>query len=94
MAGRASKAGRLKSDVTQNSGPCYRSQLLLPQTAEHYSFPCEETYSIRSDLTDTPVAPPLGELDAKRPERAILFYHFLSQNSKTFEKALDFMKLK
>ena len=35
-----------------------------------------------------------GQLDAQRPERATLFYHFLSQNSKTFEKALDFMKLK
>ena len=67
---------------------------MLPQTAEHYSFPCEETYSICSDLTDTPVAPPLGELDAKRPERATLFYHFLSQNSKNFGKAIDFMKLK
>ena len=54
-------------------------------------------------------APPLGKLDAKRPERAQpglverseterlsldLFYHFLSQNSKNFGKAIDFMKLK
>ena len=39
-------------------------------------------------------APSLGELDAKRPERATLFYHFLSQNSKNFGKAIDFMKLK
>ena len=39
-------------------------------------------------------APPEGELDAKRPERATLFYHFLSQNSKNFGKAIDFMKLK
>ena len=39
-------------------------------------------------------APPLGELDAKRPEKATLFYHFLSQNSKNFGKAIDFMKLK
>ena len=39
-------------------------------------------------------APPKGELDAKRPERATLFYHFLSQNSKNFGKAIDFMKLK
>ena len=39
-------------------------------------------------------APPEGELDAKRPERATLFYHFLSQNSKNFRKAIDFMKLK
>ena len=35
-----------------------------------------------------------GKLDAKRPERATLFYHFLSQNSKNFGKAIDFMKLK
>ncbi len=41
-----------------------------------------------------PTAPPKGELDAKRPERATLFYHFLSQNSKNFGKAIDFMKLK
>lgn len=39
-------------------------------------------------------APPKGEPDAKRPERATLFYHFLSQNSKNFGKAIDFMKLK
>ena len=39
-------------------------------------------------------APPKGELDAKRPEMATLFYHFLSQNSKNFGKAIDFMKLK
>ena len=39
-------------------------------------------------------APPKGELDAKRPEMATLFYHFLSQNSKSFGKAIDFMKLK
>ena len=39
-------------------------------------------------------APPTGELGAKRPERAPLFYHFLSQNSKNFGKAIDFMKLK
>ena len=39
-------------------------------------------------------APPLGGLDAKRPEKATLFYHFLSQNSKNFGKAIDFMKLK
>lgn len=39
-------------------------------------------------------APPKGELDAKQTERATLFYHFLSQNSKNFRKAIDFMKLK
>ena len=39
-------------------------------------------------------APPKGELDAKQTERATLFYHFLSQNSKNFGKAIDFMKLK
>ena len=39
-------------------------------------------------------APLKGKLDAKRPERATLFYHFLSQNSKNFGKAIDFMKLK
>ena len=38
--------------------------------------------------------PPLGELSAKQTERATLFYHFLSQNSKNFGKAIDFMKLK
>ena len=35
-----------------------------------------------------------GKLDAKRPERATLFYHFLAHNSKNFGKAIDFMKLK
>ena len=41
-------------------------------------------------------APPKGELDAKQTERLslALFYHFLSQNSKNFGKAIDFMKLK
>lgn len=34
------------------------------------------------------------ELSAKQTERATLFYHFLSQNSKNFGKAIDFMKLK
>ena len=37
---------------------------------------------------------PKGELSAKQTERATLFYHFLSQNSKNFRKAIDFMKLK
>lgn len=39
-------------------------------------------------------APQKGEPDAKRSERATLFYHFFSQNSKNFGKAIDFMKLK
>lgn len=34
------------------------------------------------------------ELSAKQTERATLFYHFLSQNSKNFGKTIDFMKLK
>jgi hypothetical protein len=49
---------------------------------------------IAENFSSSPVAPPLGELSAKQTERATLFYHFLSQNSKNFGKAIDFMKLK
>ena len=69
--------------------PCFRhwrrsSLLLLPRGG----------LGIAENFSSSPVAPPLGELSAKQTERATLFYHFLSQNSKNFGKAIDFMKLK
>ena len=45
------------------------------------------------DMTEKEIQ---GAVERSETERLSpdLFYHFLSQNSKTFEKALDFMKLK
>jgi hypothetical protein len=52
---------------------------------------------IAENFSSSPEAPlGRGAVERSETERLSpdLFYHFLSQNSKTFEKALDFMKLK
>ena len=72
--------GRLRPDMAQKGGPCYRGQRLLDKRT---LSSCRESWqrsttvsdkirlcSSRVGLTGTPVAPPLGELSPKVTERA------------------------
>ena len=72
--------GRLRPDMAQKGGPCYRGQRFLDKRT---LSSCRESWqrsttvsekirlcSFRVGLTGTPVAPPLGELSPKVTERA------------------------
>lgn len=74
-----------------------RSAPLLHTEAEgvRFSMSAESFQQHKTSFSYHKFSSPFwDELSAKQTERATLFYHFLSQNSKNFGKAIDFMKLK